>query len=264
MICKVCSSDAMPFATAQVLNRHNVEYFRCRHCGVVQTEEPYWIKEAYSAAITRSDVGLVSRNIHLSLVCRSIITFFFSHEGKYVDYGGGYGLFVRLMRDCGFAFFRYDKYCENLFAEGFDADLAREGRYELVTAFEVFEHLVEPITSIEEMLALSDSILFSTVLIPEDHPKPGAWWYYGLEHGQHLVLYTAKSLALLGERLELNLYSKSSKLHLLTKKRISPLLFEVAASHRLGVWLGHSRKSRSLLETDYAKTTGMMRNPEEL
>ena len=264
MKCKVCSSEAISFGTAQVLNKYSVEYFHCEHCGVVQTEQPYWNEEAYSTAITRSDLGLVSRNINLALACRSIIACFFNRDGKFVDYGGGYGLFVRLMRDYGFDFFRSDKYCENLFAEGFDADLETKGRYELVTAFEVFEHLMEPLATIQEMLAFSDNILFSTVLIPEDTPRPGEWWYYGLEHGQHVVLYTAKSLALIAEKFDLNLYSKSNELHLLTKKRMPPVLFKVAASRRLGGWLDLFRTRRSLLETDYMKVAGMMRRPGEL
>lgn len=257
MKCKVCSSEANPFATALVLNKYNVEYFRCGNCGIIQTEQPYWFEHAYSTAITRSDLGLVGRNINQSLVCRSIISSFFCGEGKFMDYGGGYGLFVRLMRDYGFDFFRSDKYCENLFAEGFEADMEGKGQYELVTAFEVFEHLVQPLETIEEMLTFSNNIIFSTTLIPENNPRPGEWWYYGLEHGQHVVLYTARSLALIAERFDLNLYSKGNDLHLLTKKSISPLLFKAVASRRLGGWLDLFHKRHSLLEADFMKVTGI-------
>jgi hypothetical protein len=50
---------------------------------------------------------------------------------------GGYGMFVRLMRDGGFDFHREDPLCDNLFAQGFDRQ--DDGTFELVTAFEVFE-----------------------------------------------------------------------------------------------------------------------------
>jgi len=260
MNCKVCSAEVASFATAQILNKYDIEYFRCKNCGVIQTEEPYWNTEAYSSAITHSDIGLVSRNIKLSIASKSIISCFFNCGGKFLDYGGGYGLFVRLMRDYGFDFFRHDKYAENLFAAGFDADIEIKGRYELITAFEVFEHLVEPLATIQELLTFSDSILFTTVLIPEDSPRPGEWWYYGLEHGQHLVLYTAKALAQIAGRFHLNLYSKSNEIHLLTKKRLSPLAFKMIASHHLGRWLDLFSKERSLLESDYMKITGMMKS----
>jgi len=222
----------------------------------VQTEPPFWHEAAYSSAITGSDLGLVSRNVMLAKTSRVIIKSFFRRDESFVDYGGGYGLFVRLMRDHGFNFFRYDRYCENLFARGFDAELTPTARYELVTAFEVFEHLVDPLVTIEEMLSLSDNILFSTLLIPEHSPKPGEWWYYGLEHGQHVLLYTAKALAIIARRHGLHLHSKNNELHLLTRKKISPALFKIVASRRLGGWLDHVGPRRSLLEADYAKVVG--------
>jgi len=255
MPCRICSSDAVPFARAQVLNAYAVQYFRCVNCGTVQTEPPYWLDAAYASAITGSDLGLVSRNIALARTSRVIIKAFFRQDGTFVDYGGGYGLFVRLMRDDGFNFFRYDRYCENLFARGFDADLAPSVRYELLTAFEVFEHLVDPLLTIEEMLSLSDSILFSTLLVPDSSPKPGEWWYYGLEHGQHVVLYTAKALAIIARQHGLFLHSKND-IHLLTRRKIAPALFQIAASRRLGGWLDRVTGRRSLLEADYAKVVG--------
>ena len=256
MPCKICSSDAAPFATAQVLNKYAVQYFRCVQCGAVQTEHPYWHEAAYSSAITGSDLGLVSRNVSTARTARVIIKSFFRAGGTFVDYGGGYGLFVRLMRDHGFNFFRYDRYCENLFARGFDADLMPNARYELVTAFEVFEHLVDPLVTIEEILSFSDNILFSTLLIPDDSPRPGEWWYYGLEHGQYVLLYTAKALAFIARRHGLFLYSKNNELHLLTRKKISPALFKLAASRTVGAWLDHVGPRPSLLEADYEKVVG--------
>lgn len=253
--CRICASEAVPFASAKLLNTYTVQYFRCAKCGAVQTERPFWLDAAYASAITGSDLGLVSRNLALARTSRVIIKSFFRPDGKFVDYGGGYGLFVRLMRDRGFDFFRYDRYCDNLFARGFDADVTTRSRYELVTAFEVFEHLPDPLKTVEEMLALSDSILFSTLLIPADTPKPGEWWYYGLEHGQHVMLYTPTSLATIAERYGLFLYSKHD-LHLMTRKRISRGWFRLAASRRMGAWLDRLSGRPSLLEADYARVVG--------
>jgi hypothetical protein len=41
----------------------------------------------------------------------------------------------------------------------------------LLTAFEVFEHLDEPIKDINTMFEQSDNILFSTLLIPNPTPR---------------------------------------------------------------------------------------------
>lgn len=256
MQCKVCSSSSIPFAQATVLGKHTVQYYRCVSCGFVQTEDPYWLDEAYSSAIADSDIGLVSRNIMLSRVVKSLIIAFFTKDGKFLDYGAGYGLFVRLMRDSGFDFYWSDKHCENLFAKQFDARMSGETRYELVTAFEVFEHLVNPLEETEQMLKHSGSIFFSTLLMPPNSPKPEEWWYYALDHGQHVALYTEKSLAVIAEKFHLNLYSNGSSLHLLTQRTISPRLFKLVCRARVASMINSAVRRKSLVPKDYFRLTG--------
>ncbi|HAZ44494.1 MAG TPA: glycosyl transferase group 1 [Cyanobacteria bacterium UBA11369] len=249
MKCKICESESINFANATVLNKHAVDYFQCQNCGFVQTEEPYWLQEAYSNAIASSDVGLVFRNTMFSKISSNIIFTLFDSAGKFLDYGGGYGLFVRQMRDLGFDFYWLDKFCENIFAKGFEA--GEDGEYELVTAFELFEHFVNPIEEIEKVLKFSNSILFSTDLLPESNPKPDEWWYYSLQEGQHVSLYTSKAISIVAERFGLNFYSNGSNLHLLTAKNISPILFE-----SLTYCEPPELKKPSLLERDYLQATG--------
>ena len=79
-----------------MLERHSCAYFSCERCGFVQTEEPYWLEEAYAEPINRSDVGLVLRNQRLVqitklLITKLLITAFFDPKGRFVDHGGGYG-----------------------------------------------------------------------------------------------------------------------------------------------------------------------------
>ena len=72
--------------------------------------------------------------------------------------------------------------------------LAGSVRYELVTAFEVFEHLAEPAKTVAQLLSISDSILFSTEPLPIPAPPIADWWYYGPEHGQHIAFFTRVAL----------------------------------------------------------------------
>jgi len=238
-----------------MLGRHEVQYFRCEHCGFVQTEAPYWLDEAYAKAITKKDLGLVGRNITFATVCRALISVFFNTNAKYVDYGGGYGLFVRLMRDAGFDFFRYDKYCDNLFAEGLDVDEQGNVQYELVTAFEVFEHLAHPLDEIARMLQFSRNIFFSTELIPLNHPKPNEWSYYEPEYGQHTAFYTRQSLSINASKFHLNLYSNGKSLHLLTEKNISPCLFQLMLHRKVAAPVNLFLRRKSLLGEDVARLT---------
>jgi glycosyltransferase involved in cell wall biosynthesis/tetratricopeptide (TPR) repeat protein len=225
-ICKICGNESNYFDRATILRKHEINYFQCPNCGFIQTETPYWLEEAYLEPIANSDVGLVFRNLLFSKVAENVILTLFDHDAKFLDYGGGYGLFVRLMRDLGFNFYWYDKHCKNLFAQGFEIDENIGKNYELVTAFEIFEHFANPLDEIAKVLGFSTSILLSTELLPANNPHPNEWWYYALDEGQHISIYTHKTLSIIAERFNLNLYSNGTSLHLFTVKEVSPSLVE--------------------------------------
>ena len=146
----------------------------------------------------------------------------FDANSKFLDYGGGYGLFVRLMRDKGFRFFRSDPHCENFFAKHFDLrDLCVPHHFELVTAFELFEHVYDPVSLVERLLEYSDTLLFSTELVPRSHPMAADdWWYFCPETGQHVTFYTRAALEELSRRFGLNFATDSSWLHVMSKRNV--------------------------------------------
>jgi hypothetical protein len=72
---------------------------------------------------------------------------------------------------------------------------------------------------IENLLKISDTIIFSTVLHPDPVPMPKDWWYYGLDHGQHISFYSKKTFGFIAKEFKLNYYNVDS-LHILTKKSI--------------------------------------------
>lgn len=220
MNCNICSRPTTSFARAILLRKFEVQYYRCGHCGFIQPETPYWLSESYADAISDLDLGTASRALENWRAVRPLILSSYDCNAKFVDYGGGYGLFVRMMRDSGFDFYRYDTYCENILAKGLDAEPDRHGQYELATAFEVFEHFVDPLKDVSEVLAYSRNIYFSTLLVPDPAPKPGEWWYYVLDHGQHVALYSRESLEFLAAKLGLRLYTNGTSHHLLTEKKL--------------------------------------------
>jgi glycosyltransferase involved in cell wall biosynthesis len=220
MKCKICEAQVLNFAKARLLNKYNVDYFQCQKCGFVQTEDPYWLEEAYSNPISRSDIGLARRNIVFSKLTSRVIVNIFNPCAKFLDYGCGYGLFVRIMRDLGFNFYGYDKFCDNIFSQDYAVKDIIHEHYDAVTAFEVFEHFVEPSKEIEQILKFSKNILFSTELLPSSNPKPGEWSYYVPHEGQHISIYTKKSLSVIAEKYNLNIYSNGLSIHLLTEKEL--------------------------------------------
>jgi hypothetical protein len=226
MNCKICNNTATEIFTATVLKKfNNVQYFQCSNCNFIQTEHPYWLQESYTDAISDLDLGLISRNISLSQKMDVIINLFFDNKAKFIDYGGGYGMMVRMMRDKGYDFYRQDNFCNNLFAKHFDiTDLTQNNRsgFELLTAFEVFEHLENPLEEIRKMFTYSKSVLFSTSLQPKKVLKSSDdWWYFLPEIGQHIAFYTEKSLQIVAEKFNTNYYKINDGLHLFSKNRIN-------------------------------------------
>ena len=220
MQCRVCESNTIKVFTSLVLQKYSVDYFRCPHCSFLQTEEPYWLDEAYSRSINLSDTGLLDRNIYFSKVLSVLIYFCFNKSKSFLDYAGGYGVFTRLMRDVGYDFYWHDPYTQNLFANGFEKDIKSDSKFELITSFEVFEHLVNPKEEIEKMLSYSKTIVFSTELLPKEIPDPNEWWYYGFNHGQHISFYSEKTLHALANLFKLNYYNVNG-IHILTERKFN-------------------------------------------
>ena len=253
--CKVCDSRVRPFGTGRVLGRHDVRYYRCETCGFVQTEPPYWLGEAYGTALIAADVGAAQRNIELAALTQAVIQQFFRADGRFLDYGGGYGLFVRLMRDRGFDFRWHDRYAPNLLSRGFEAAPETKG-FELVTAFEVLEHLVDPVPEVAEMLRRGDSVLCTTRILPATSPKPGEWWYYALSGGQHVSLFTLDALHRLAARFGRRLISDGVSIHLMTTQRVAEWLFRLVVRGRVHGALNRLRRRKSLQPSDFQALTG--------
>lgn len=217
MKCLICGCSSESLFYTKILNKYDCQYYKCSHCGFIQTEKPYWLEEAYSSAITCLDIGLISRNIYMSKIVERIILNNFNLNGVFLDYAGGYGMFVRIMRDKGFDFYRQDKFCENIFASSFDLRDTCNDKFELLTAFEVFEHLYDPVEEVKIIGSLSDNILFSTSLVPANIDNLIEWRYLAPETGQHISFYTLDSLRILLSKFGYYLYSNGVDLHLATR-----------------------------------------------
>lgn len=226
MKCKICGSNSKLAFKEKILAKYEVCFYKCENCGFLFAENPYWLDEAYKSAITYSDTGIIVRNTQFSKITSVIIDLYFNRKNKFIDYAGGYGLFTRIMRDIGFDFYWTDKYCENLFAKGFENKDISINDFELITAFEVFEHLVDPVVELEKMLKFGRNIIFSTELLPASIPDPKEWWYYNFVHGQHISFYSYESLFLLGKKFNLNFYSMKG-IHIYTEKKLNKTILRL-------------------------------------
>lgn len=233
-----------------ILGRHRGVYDLCLRCGLLQARDPFWLEESYRSAITRSDIGTIQRCFQNGTAVRLVVGIWLRLGGPFLDYGAGYGAFVRHMRDLGYDFRYYDRHCANLFAPDLEADPAASQRYQLTTAFEVFEHLVEPGREINALLERSERLLFSTEIMPDPPPPLGSWWYHAPHHGQHIAFYARRTLEHLAASRGLKLSSDGRGLHLIGPEAVPGWLLGLAG-RRLGRLAAEWVVKPSLLPGDY-------------
>jgi hypothetical protein len=261
MQCNICQSTTQHFSQAVVLGRYNVAYYRCSQCGFIQTEPPAWLACAYTEATSAMDVSVMRRNLAMAELTNRYISRLFNPDARFYDFGGGNGIFVRLMRDFGFDFRWCDLYAKNLFARGFEGE--EDSRYELVTAFEVFEHLEKPMEIFAKLFRLSPNLLFSTELIPPDRNKPGEWYYYSLETGQHISFYTLQTLRHIAQYFGRKIYSCGS-VHLLTEKNMPHYRFKLSVSPKTWHMLRLRYRRPSLHYNDYLTLSASLQRHQQV
>jgi len=247
-VCRICGQGTFFFDDTLVLRKYPVKYFRCKSCGFVQTEDPYWQSEAYSSAITKQDVGIMQRNLANAEVTSAVIRTLYPSVKRAIDFGGGHGIFVRLMRDRGFSFDWFDSYASNDYARGFELD--RSTSYDFLTAFEVLEHLMNPLDEISAMMKLAPHIFVTTLLLPEPIPKLSDWWYFSPATGQHISFYTKASLEVVAHRFGRHLLSQGP-FHLFTTEPKKSIFFRMATREKVARLLNWPRRNQSLTESDH-------------
>jgi hypothetical protein len=209
-----------------VLRKYKVNYWLCHKCGLLQTEQPHWLNEAYCDAIAVADTGLVMRNIAISTQLSALLYLKFDPRAAYLDLAGGYGMMTRMMRDIGFDYYWDDKYCDNLLAREFESENAKRP-FAALTAFEVLEHVHEPLSFIRKNMKdfACNTLIFTTKLYTGEQPPTIDWWYYAFNTGQHISFYNDKTLKTMADYLGLHYYSIHG-LHIFTDRKLhmDPLL----------------------------------------
>lgn len=233
MICPICGSTGKQVFQGEIMQKYTIQYYQCGMCGFLYTEKPYWIKEAYEDSITDVDTGMMQRTVDNVLIANILIQKFFDKKAKFLDYGGGYGIFTRMMRDCGYNWLWYDKYSENLAARGFEYD--KNDKIELISAFELFEHFETPIEELEHLFSISKSILFSTLIYDDGLKYKGLeeWWYYAPETGQHISFYSKQTLEYIANRFNVHYYMLNEGMHLFTVNQIDTMRLRMVTASRI-------------------------------
>lgn len=230
--CRLCRSPVRRLFDLEVLGEHRVGYHHCMGCGALQTDRPHWLEQAYSAKCERFDTGKASRTLVNFLAFPKLLDILqVRGADRAVDFGGGTGLFARLMRDLGYDFHCCDKYGSAEFMAGY-AWNEIDHRCKLVTIFEVAEHFAEPASEWERIFASDpDFIIGSTGLYNEHSARQaGAWPYLVPETGQHVFFYSSESLSYLARRHGRHAY-QMGMYFILSRQVLSPAVLD-----ELGRW----------------------------
>ena len=196
-----------------------VHYALCGSCGFCFAPEfAAWDLDRFAQRIYNDEYVLVDPDYVETRPrqnAASLISMFGerAHAIKHLDYGGGSGLLAALLRESNWQSVSYDPFTDR------NLGVEQLGKFDLVTAFEVFEHVPDVRALMSELCSLLSPqglVLFSTLLSDGNiHPDQKLDWWYAAPRNGHISLFSRKSLAILAQQNELNIGSFSAGFHVL-------------------------------------------------
>jgi len=214
--CPVCSAEA-PLHDVVDFNRsceedrgrflplsgEPVYYCLCPACGYLFAPMfGGWTREQFLERIYNDGYAAVDpdyRELRPAQNAALLEQMFGAHKGRFshLDFGGGDGRLSRLLRENGWDSASWDPF--------FDPGSTLGGRrFDLITAFEVFEHAPDPHAMMRQLAsAAADNafVVFST-LAHDQHVRANqriSLWYVAPRNG-HVGVFSRYALSRLGER----------------------------------------------------------------
>lgn len=134
-----------------------------------------------------------------------------SKKIKHLDYGGGDGFLSKLLCESGWNSTPYDPFVNK------EISLKQIGTFDLITAFEVFEHVPDIhilMSNLRSLLTPDGVVLFSTLVSDgQIHKNQRLSWWYASPRNGHISLFSKKSLSIIGKQYGFNIGSFSDGFH---------------------------------------------------
>ena len=196
-----------------------VDYALCGTCGFCFAPEIMaWDLAQFTARIYNDEYAKVDpeyQTIRPQKNAATLISAFGDRAQsiRHLDYGGGNGQLVQHLRQAHWQSTSYDPFVEG------EAGFAQLGQFDLITAFEVFEHVPDVhalMVTLCTLRAPDGLILFSTRLSDGYiHPNQKLTWWYAAPRNGHISLFSKASLGILAQSHALNLHSFSEGTYLM-------------------------------------------------
>lgn len=199
------------------LSGRPIYYALCESCGFLFAPQfADWSVADFERDIYNADYCVVDpdyegargknfANILISLFDES------RHSIRHLDYGGGKGSLSSSLIEKGWNSTSYDPFSDK------DIAVSSLGKFDLITAIEVFEHVpnIDNLMHDLRMLMSESSVLFFATLLSDGNiTKNGRlhWWYASPRNG-HVSLFSDSSLMRLAQRHGFSFGSFSNNLH---------------------------------------------------
>jgi SAM-dependent methyltransferase len=222
--CKICGAPATLFDVVDFAKHCSLDnpymfgltgipvyYLRCQKCGFIYTEHcDGWSAEDFRRHIYNDEYRLVDgeyETVRPNMLANLFEELFAAaRNSRILDYGSGSGAFENVLRPRGFEVTSYDP---------FSHPNRPEGKFDLITCFEVMEHAPDPIRLVDDLadfMTDDGAIVFSTGVQPIDIEKQrGGWWYIAPRNG-HVSIFSEEALSVLAGKRGLNLFKCSGLL----------------------------------------------------
>jgi len=225
MFCPICSGVSNPVLkipfqkscnsvkTNETFSR-DIEYSKCNSCGFIFANTMYSWNEEFRDLVYNKNYFLVDPD-HAHDRPFSNAEFldstFRNMNYRHLDFGGGNGVLSKLLKEKNWNSFSYDPFYD---------DVKIDGKFNFVTAFEVFEHAPNIKNTLLNILNLmeTDCVLLFSTLLTDGINDIENWWYASPRNG-HISLYSSKSLTCLSNAFNLNFVSLTKNLHLMYRKQ---------------------------------------------
>lgn len=174
-----------------------VYYHRCQSCGFTfadgfgQWTDGDFLTHIYNEEYVSVDPDYVEIRPRNSA---QLVTKLFDKQKSSIsvlDYGAGEGMLADLLAQNGFrSTAAYDPF-------GKTTSTRPGGQYDLITCFEVMEHVPDPLQTVADIAGFLEAaglVVFSTLLQPENFDQIKLKWWYASPRNGHISLFSRAAI----------------------------------------------------------------------